>query len=192
MKTFYTNAKIFRNGRFDADGCCEVTGIRCVLAEGQRSSLITEVLIDGKRFSYGTPRNVNPRLYGADPEAEALGWIVEGTWTPYREGANGAMLLEKHFPQWTSIWSSSPNMPSALLSMFAERAGVHLYSSRGDQVFQSKQWLGVHCKWNGPLELRFPERGSWRDAFSGVLLAENTDCIRLETQRGENLLLERV
>lgn len=183
---------IFRNGRFDADGCCEVTGIRCVLAEGQRSSLITEVLIDGKRFSYGTPRNVNPRLYGADPEAEALGWIVEGTWTPYREGANGAMLLEKHFPQWTSIWSSSPNMPSALLSMFAERAGVHLYSSRGDQVFQSKQWLGVHCKWNGPLELRFPERGSWRDAFSGVLLAENTDCIRLETQRGENLLLERV
>ena len=70
---------IFRNGRFDADGCCEVTGIRCVLAEGQRSSLITEVLIDGKRFSYGTPRNVNPRLYGADPEAEALGWIVEGT-----------------------------------------------------------------------------------------------------------------
>ena len=24
------------------------------------------VLIDGKRFSYGTPRNVNPRLYGSE------------------------------------------------------------------------------------------------------------------------------
>lgn len=182
---------LLRNGKFDADGCFELTGIRCVLAGGQRSSLITEVLIDGKRFSYGTPRNVNPRLYGADPDAEALGWMVEGTWTPYRKGADGAMLLEKHFPEWTSIWSASPNMPSALLGMFAERAGVHLYTSRGDQVFQSKQWLGVHCKWNGMLELHFPERGSWRDAFSGALLVENGDCIRLATRRGENLLLER-
>ena len=175
---------LLRNGKFDADGCFELTGIRCVLTGGQRSSLITEVLIDGKRFSYGTPRNVNPRLYGADPDAEALGWMVEGTWTPYRKGADGAMLLEKHFPEWTSIWSASPNMPSALLGMFAERAGVHLYTSRGDQVFQSKQWLGVHCKWNGMLELHFPERGSWRDAFSGALLVENGDCIRLATRRG--------
>ena len=130
-------------------------------------------------------------LAKANPDAEALGWMVEGTWTPYRKGADGAMLLEKHFPEWTSIWSASPNMPSALLGMFAERAGVHLYTSRGDQVFQSKQWLGVHCKWNGMLELHFPERGSWRDAFSGALLVENGDCIRLATRRGENLLLER-
>ena len=68
------------------------------MAEGQRSSLITEVLIDGQRFSYGTPRNINPRLYGADPEGKALGWIVEGSWIPYRKGANGAMLVEKKIP----------------------------------------------------------------------------------------------
>ena len=183
---------IIRNGRFDAAGCSELTGIRCVMAENQRSSLITEVLIDGRRFSYGTPRNVNPRLYGADPEAESLGWIVEGTWTPYREGANGALLMKKQFPGWTSVWSSSPNMPSALLSRFAERAGVHLYSQRGDQVFQAREWLGIHCKWDGPLEIRFPEPGTWRDGFSGTLLVEKTDHLRLATHRGQNLLLERM
>ena len=183
---------IIRNGRFDDAGCSELTGIRCVMAEGQRSSLITEVLIDGMRYSYGTPRNINPRLYGADPDAEVLGWSVEGTWIPFRRGANGALLMEKRFSGWTSVWSSSPNMPSALLSRFAERAGVHLYSLRGDQVFQAKQWLGVHCKWDGPLELRFPVSGSWCDAFTGTVLAEKTDRLRLTTHRGENLLLERM
>lgn len=183
---------IIRNGKFDIDGCNELTGIRCVMANGQRSSLLTETLIDGRRFCYGTPRNVNPRLYGADPEAETLGWIVEGSWTPFRKGSDGALLMEKRFPGWTSVWSSSPNMPSVLLSRFAERAGVHLYSLRGDQVFQTKNWIAVHCKWNGPLELRFPAAGSWRNAFTGNILAENTDSIRLETCRGENLVLERV
>lgn len=182
---------IIRNGGFDVEGCRELTGIRCVWKEGQRSSLITEVLMDGKRFSYGTPRNINPRLYGADPEAETLGYSVEGTRVPFREGADGALLLEKRFPDWISIWSSSPNMPSALLSRFAERAGVHLYSLRGDQVFQTKNWIAVHCKWNGPLELRFPEAGTYRDAFTGELLVKNTNVLRLETSRGENRILEK-
>lgn len=183
---------IIRNGRFDVEGCNALTGIHCIMAEGQRSSLITEVLIDGQRFSYGTPRNINPRLYGADPEGKALGWIVEGSWIPYRKGANGAMLVEKKFPEWTSIWSSSPNMPSGLLSRFAERAGVHLYSTRGDQVFPSKNWIAVHCKWDDVLELRLPEPGTWRDAFTNETLVENSDRLRLKTHRGENVVLERI
>lgn len=183
---------IIRNGKFDPEGCNALTGIRCVMAEGQRSSLITEVLIDGERFSYGTPRNVNPRLYGADPEARSLGWIVEGTWTPFRQGANGAMLMEKEFPEWKSIWSSSPNMPSGLLARFAARSGVHLYSRRGDPVYSSKNWLAVHSKWDGVLELRLPEAGSWNDAWTGVRRIEQSDCLRMETRRGENIVLERV
>ena len=183
---------IIRNGKFDPEGCNALTGIRCVMAEGQRSSLMTEVLIDGERFCYGTPRNVNPRLYGADPEARSLGWIVEGTWTPFRQGANGAMLMEKEFPEWKSIWSSSPNMPSGLLARFAARSGVHLYSRRGDPVYSSKNWLAVHSKWDGVLELRLPEAGSWNDAWTGVRRIEQSDCLRMETRRGENIVLERV
>ena len=102
------------------------------------------------------------------------------------------MLIEKKFPEWTSIWSSSPNMPSGLLSRFAERAGVHLYSSRGDQVFPSKNWIAVHCKWDDVLELRLPEPGTWRDAFTNEILIENSDRLRLKTHRGENVVLERV
>ena len=159
---------IVRNGRFDVEGCNALTGIHCVMSEGQRSSLITEVLIDGQRFSYGTPRNINPRLCGADPAGKALGWIVEGSWIPFRKGANGAMLIEK------------------------ERAGVHLYSSRGDQVFPSKNWIAVHCKWDDVLELRLPEPGTWRDAFTNEILIENSDRLRLKTHRGKNVVLERV
>lgn len=183
---------IIRNGRFDVEGCNALTGIRCVMAQHQRSSLITEVLIDGRRFSYGSSRNINPRLFGADPEAEALGWIVEGSWTPFRAGSNGAMLMRKTFPRWTSVWSSSPNLPSGLLSRFAADAGVHLYSLRGDPVFPSENWIAVHCKWDGVLDLRFPEQGSWRDAFTGKLRIEHSDHLRLETRRGENIVLERV
>ena len=183
---------IIRNGHFDVEGCNDLTGIHCVMAEGQRSSLITEVLIDGHRLSYGTPRNVNPRLYGADPDGKVLGWIVEGSWTPFRKGADGSMLVEKKFPEWTSIWSASPNMPSGLLSRFAERAGIHLYSSRGDQVFPTKNWIAIHCKWDEVLELRLPEPGSWRNAFTGEAVIHNSDHLRLKTHRGENLVIERI
>lgn len=182
---------LIRNGRFDVEGCNTLTGIRCVMAEQQRTSLLTEALVDGKRFSYGTPRNVNPRLYGTDPEALPLGWIVEGTWTPFRQGANGAALLKKQFPEWTSIWSASPNLPSALLSIFAEQAGVHLYTSRGDQLFQTANWVALHSKWDAPLTLRFPEPGNWRDAFTGEMLVRGSDSFATVTRRGENLILER-
>ena len=67
---------------------------------------------------------------------------------------------------------------------------MHIWSPRGDQIMQTKNWVAVHCKWNGTLELRFPLPGTWADAFSGEIMVENGTVLRRKTLRGENIVLE--
>lgn len=181
---------LIHQGRFSPERSNELTGIHCVMQTGGRASLITEVLVDGRRFSYGTQRNVYPRLVAADPQATSLGYLVEGTWTPFREGSDGAMLAMREFPEFRSVWSGSPNMPSGLLAMFAEKAGVHLYCRCGSQVFHAANWVAVHAKWDGELELRFPDKVTLRDAFTGDTVAVDTDLVRRTVHRGDNLVFE--
>lgn len=180
---------IVRNGKYDPDSCCELTGMHLVRRDN-RNSRISEAILDGKRISFGTARSINPNLYGADPDAESLAYAVEGTFVPFRAGSDGATLMRRRFPEWTSIWSATPNLPSAFLTQFAQEAGVHIWSPRGDQIMQTKNWVAVHCKWNGTLELRFPLPGTWADAFSGETMVENGTVLRRKTLRGENIVLE--
>ena len=131
-----------------------------------------------------------PRLVAADPQATSLGYLVEGTWTPFREGSDGATLAVREFPDFRSVWSSSPNMPSGLLAKFAEQAGVHLYCRCGSQVFNAGNWVAVHAKWDGELEIRFPDKVTCRDAFTGDAVAVDTDLVRRTVHRGDNLVFE--
>lgn len=183
---------IIYEGRFNPEKSNELTGIHCVMQTAGRASLITEVLIDGKRFSYGVQHNVYPRLIATDPEAASLGYLVEGTTTPFRQGSDGATLAEKTFSDHRSIWSSSPNMPSGLLAIFAQQAGVHLYCICGSQVFSAKNWFAVHAKWDSDLKLRFPKKITLRDAFTGKLIVQDSDCHCLSVRRGDNRVFEYV
>jgi len=182
---------IMHNNKFDVERSTELTDIKYVKQEYGRASLITEVLIDGKRFSYGMQRNVYPRLYAADPEAETLGYIVEGTKIPFRNGSDGGTLARKQFPDHCSIWSSSPNMPSNLLTMFAEDAGVHIYCKCGSQVFNTENWIAVHSKWNQTIKIEFPEKVTLYDAFTKQLIVDNSDILRYPVKKGDNLILEK-
>jgi hypothetical protein len=71
---------VINNGRFDLKAAEELTGMRYALIKGMfRDSMITEYWQNGHRFTYGSERNIFPRLTGIDPEAETQGYYVEGT-----------------------------------------------------------------------------------------------------------------
>lgn len=174
---------------------CRMTGIRLVPC-ACTSSMLTETLVTGQRLLYGPHRSVSPRLYGADPDAETLGYGVDATAVPLRQGSDGATLLRKTFPTWTSVWSASPTLPAALLQHFAQNAGVHLCSRRGDHVSAAPNWLAVHAKWDGPLTLHLtPEQAAsaWHDAFTDapVPVAASDHTVTLNLTRGQTVALER-
>ncbi|MBO4344729.1 MAG: hypothetical protein J5833_03175, partial [Victivallales bacterium] len=179
-----------RHRRYDMDAARLLTGLRMrLLQEDQLASLLTESWLNGRRISYGHPRNVLPRMTCVDPDAEALGWYCEGGGACHPEVGTGVSFARRHFAEWSSVWSSSPLLPSLWLQNFAREAGVHLYSERGDLVFPVGDYLGVSSKIAGVIPLRLPRASDVWDAETGECLAKNTTALDLSVARGEWRLL---
>ncbi|NOR15432.1 MAG: hypothetical protein GQ544_06995 [Candidatus Aminicenantes bacterium] len=88
--------------------------------------------------TWGTDSRLAPLFHVEDPEAVELGQVV------YSQGRCRVGYALKKFPEWTSIYSAVPNLPSAVLREIARTAGVHLYSEKGDVLYATSELLGVH------------------------------------------------
>lgn len=142
---------------FSTDAVSTVTGIS--VAEIASCSFLTETRLDGHRITYGMPQNLSPRLTCCDPDAEVLGWYMEGTKANNRvNGLNGGSFVRKRFADWTSIWSCSPGVPSEWLRTLAEAAGVHIYSDCGLQIFAAENWLAATAGFSGEYTISLPDK----------------------------------
>lgn len=183
---FYAPGYICGNNH-SAENSEELTGIRFSAVESGIMPMLTEAWINGQRISYGLTRAVYPRLTANDPDAVELGYFVNATTIASRSNGHGAALVEKRFAGWRSIWSASPGLPSCLLAKFAQEAGVHLFSERGDQIFYAPGWFGLHSKQNGELTVPFPRPYEFENAVTG----ERHPCgnsLHLHLKRGESVL----
>lgn len=185
---FYAPGYI-RNDRRDAEAAGALTGIHFSAVESGIMPMLTETWFRGVRLSYGLTRAVYPRLSADDPEAENLGYFVNGTTIAGQPHGSGAAFAAKGMPGWRSVWSASPGMPSCILGELAARSGVHLYTERGDQVFRGPGWLGVHAKCDGPLELSLPGRFRCRNLVNGEEFPPSAT-LSLLLKRGETALFE--
>jgi len=184
---FYLPGAI-RDGVWSAKAVADLIGIKLHMPPRLRNSMLTETWLDGVRLCYGHPRNIYPRLTGCDPEAETLGYYVQGVGADHDHDGNGAALVSKRFATWRSVWSASSNMPSCLMTRFAREAGVHLYSERGDQILTLPGLLGIYAKSDGPLDVCLPEPTRVRDCWTGELVAEHCERFQEKTHRGDCLL----
>ncbi len=132
-----------------ASNVTDLTGI-AVAEVPCRDSFVVEAFPDGKRLSYGEMRRSDPSLVIVDPAATAEGWFAQGTDSRYNPSiAQGVALATKECDGWTSVVSTATFLPSDIIRRMAERAGVHIYSRHGDQVFAGKGWFAVASKWTG-------------------------------------------
>ena len=152
--------------------------------------MLTECWQDGRRLSYGLNRAVYPRLTANDPEAEELGYFVNGTTIVGQQHGSGAALVRRKFADFSSVWSASPGLPSCMLTEFAAEAGVHIYSRRGDQIFTAPGWFGIHAKVSGDLEIPFPETYRFRDAVTGEEFPVGDKLLLKNLRRGETRFFE--
>jgi beta-galactosidase len=168
----------------DPAGMSTLTGFTVAMGDplfGETAYPLTvETSLTGTRIAYGAGGRIGPILYGADGEAEVLGWLLH----PNLPG-----LLLRDFDSWTSVWSAAPNLPSSLIRVFARRAGVHVFTEAGDQVLSGAGVLAVHASGDGMREVRFPYICTVSDAITGGLIASGAERTSLSMMKGDTALL---
>ena len=77
---------------------------------------------------------------------------------------------------WTSVWTSAPNIHSAMLRQLGQDSGVHLYSETDDLLHAARELLLFQAKSPGQKTLHWPHRfESVTDLYTGETVAESAD-----------------
>ena len=126
----------------------QLTGIGvCELSN--RNATTAEAFPGGRRIVWGNVHKSDPQLVISDPEAEELGWFLQGT-VLFKPGkSNAGALAFRKFPNWRSVVCTIHSLPAELLRAFAAESGVHVYSMHGDQMFAGSDWCAVSAKMSG-------------------------------------------
>jgi len=124
---------------------------------------------------------ISPRFYGNDPGAQTLGKLA---------GVDKPGLVVKKQAGWTSVYSSAPILPAALLRNIARAAGCHIYSDAGDNVYASRSFLGVYAPGGGSRILRLPRRSRVLDLLEDKVLADNVTEMPLKLSANQTVLLK--
>ncbi|NPV47794.1 MAG: hypothetical protein HPY69_12600 [Armatimonadetes bacterium] len=159
---FFHTPGLYRGGQLDETAMAEFTGIRLRLSRTPTLLRVTlqgsHELTDGLDLAgYGQDHVTFPVAYADDPEAEVLGTLADG-----KPG-----LVVKPHQGWTAVHSSAPMMPAVLLRRLAQLAGVHCYLDTEDQLWASRDLIGVCAKAAGRRTVRLPRAAAVSDLYSG-------------------------
>jgi hypothetical protein len=124
---------------------------------------------------------INPRFWGNDPHATILGMLA---------GLNKPGLVVKRMPGWTSMYSSAPILPAALLRNIARVAGCHIYSDGGDIVYADREFLGLYSPSGGSRTIYLPEHSNVIDLLTEQALASHATEFSVDLPPNTTLLLK--
>lgn len=121
-----------------------------------------------------------PVFYADDPDAITLG-IINGLGKPG--------LVFKNNGDYTSLFSSAPLLPSAILINTLDQAGVHLFSRDKDLVYANSKYITVCANSGGGKKtLYLPQKHDIFDALTGEELARNSDRFEYNAQYKETFI----
>jgi hypothetical protein len=106
---------------------------------------------------------IHPRFWSADPEAKVLGRLA---------GLDKPGLVVKKQPGWTSVYSSAPILPAALLRNIARSAGCQIYSEGNDVVYANRNILCVYAPGGGTRTIRLPRKSKVVDLLENRTVVE--------------------
>jgi hypothetical protein len=146
----------------------------------------TDLNVEKIRLSYNSfgylkgGLEVSPRFYGDDSGAKVLGRLV---------GVERPGLLAKEQPGWTSVYSSAPIIPAALLRSIARTAGCHIYSEANDVVYANKSFLVIYAPTAGARTIRLPRPARVIDLLEKKTLSPGGTQFTLNMSANEAKLL---
>jgi len=105
-------------------------------------------------------------------------------------GLNKPGLVVKKQPDgWTSVYSSAPILPAALLRNILRVSGGHIYSEANDVVYGNKNFLCLHAPAGGIRKVRLPQKARIIDLLENRVLSDKADEFELRLEPNSSRLL---
>lgn len=123
---------------------------------------------------------ISPQFWSDDSGAQVLGTLA---------GTNKPGLVVKKMPGWTSIYSSAPILPAALLRNIARAAGCHIYSDGGDVVYANREFIGIYSPAGGRRTVHLPQRSQVTDLLSDKVLTQDASEFSVDLPPNTTLLV---
>lgn len=124
---------------------------------------------------WGTESPISPHFHLEDDEATILGQVI------YSQGSCVPGMAIKAFPEWSSIYIASPNIPAPVLREIARFAKVHLYNEEGDIIYVSHNLFGIHTVSGGKRTFRLPRKVEQvYDIFNEKNIVNDSDNFQIE------------
>lgn len=127
--------------------------------------------------------SIAPRFFGDDPKATVLGRLA---------GLDKPGLLVKKQAGWTSVYSSAPIVPAALLRNMASAAGCHIYTDTGDVVYADKNFLAIYAVTGGERMIRLPRKARVVDLLENRTLSAGASAFPLNMEANTAKILSFV
>lgn len=123
---------------------------------------------------------INPRFYSDDSEATVLGNLA---------GVNKPGLVVKKQAGWTSVYSSAPILPAALLRNIVRAAGGHIYVDANDVVYANKNTLCIYSPAGGMKMIKLPKSSKVVNHLDGTIYTDGATEFPLTLAANESVLL---
>ena len=163
---------LVRDGKLDVEAMSDLTGIRVRMqdqpaAVRARRAAVDDPLLAGiapdAEWGWGEP--IGPTFVADDPAATVLAEAP---------GVGPAMAIRR-LGDWTSIWSATAPLPTALLRNAAREAGVQLYVEQDATAYANRSLLALHVNDAGDYEVRLPRRATVTDLWTGQEVAREVE-----------------
>jgi hypothetical protein len=105
-------------------------------------------------------------------------------------GLNHPGLVVKKISNWTSIYSSAPIVPAALLREIARVAGCHIYSDGNDVVYANRDYLGIYMPAGGSRTIHLPATSDVTDLLTNQKLGQGEREFAVKEPPNTTLLLK--
>jgi hypothetical protein len=153
--------------RISLENVSDITGFKMGM---QKRQLALQVKIDGAKhkiltylrgpITYGSGEGAfNPDVYANEAGGGTFNPVLyteDGEVLGVLEGIGKPGLAVKKFEGWTSIYSSAPKLPAALLRGIAEYAGLPVVDAfDGDVTYVNDRLVAVHTVVGGQRQLNF-------------------------------------
>ncbi|HWG59580.1 MAG TPA: beta-galactosidase [Candidatus Acidoferrales bacterium] len=123
---------------------------------------------------------ISPRFWSDDPAARVLGTLA---------GFDKPGLVVKREAGWTSIYSSAPIVPAALLRDIARAAGCQIYSDADDVVYANRSVLAIYAPKGGSRTIHLPHPADVTNILTGQIIASDKAEFSLALDADTSVLL---
>jgi len=124
---------------------------------------------------------ISPRFYSIDKDAGILGRLAEVD--------EPGLVVKKQPSGWTSVYSSAPILPAALLRNILKASGGHIYVDTNDVVYANNEFLCIYSPQGGKRTIHLPKQSLVINLLENKVISDGADEFEMDFAPNTSVLL---